>query len=426
MKRHHNHGLRKICGCPRRLWPKCDHGWHLNFWHDGKGYRFSLDRRAGRHLTSKTEALAEADVIRTAVRMGTFGQAVSTPQTLTVEELGRLYFDRYIKVHRKASVKEEQYRMNRLCRTVVPGPNGAPHPFGSWSAAVVTAGDLDAYRGIVLSKSRGIRGGTVSVNRCLGLLRAMFNWAVLKGYVERTPFKVGTVTAVRMLKETPRHRRLEPGEKERLLAEAGPHLRALIVAALETCCRQGELLSLQLRQVKWERSELHFPADKTKARRERFIPISQRLQALHEMRRHGPDGRVFGPDAYVFGDEIGARVGSIKTAWRATCRRAGIEDLNFHDLRREAGSRLLEGGMPEHYVQRFLDHANLSTTSRYLATTRRGMHQVFKCSGNTSKGRRRKLEKFASYLQEMETELLYAKVDQLEAGSPLARRRSTR
>ena len=72
------------------------------------------------------------------------------------------------------------------------------------------------------------------------------------------------------------------------------------------------------------------------------------------------------------------RVGSVKTAWRAACRRAGIDDLNFHDLRREAGSRLLEGGMPEHYVQRFLDHANPSTTSRYLATTRRGMHQAFR------------------------------------------------
>ena len=52
--------------------------------------------------------------------------------------------------------------------------------------------------------------------------------------------------------------------------------------------------------------------------------------------------------------------------------------LNFHDLRREAGSRLLEGGMPEHYVQRFLDHANLSTTSRYLKTTRRGMHEALR------------------------------------------------
>ena len=139
MKRHHNHGLRKICGCPRRLWPKCDHGWHLNFLHGGKGYRFSLDRHAGRHLANKTEALAEADVIRTTVRTRTFSQTVSAPQTLTVEELGRLYFNRYMKVHRKASVKEEQYRMNRLCRTVVPGPNGALRPIGSWSASVVAA-----------------------------------------------------------------------------------------------------------------------------------------------------------------------------------------------------------------------------------------------------------------------------------------------
>ena len=157
----------------------------------------------------------------------------------------------------------------------------------------------------------------------------MFNWAVLKGYVERTPFKVGSVTAVRMLKETPRHRRLEPGEEERLLVEASPHLRALIVAALETCCRQGELLSLQWQQVKLERNELHFPADKTKARRERFIPISQRFRALLEMRRHGPDGAMLGRNDYVFGNEIGERVRSVKTPWRATCRRAGMTISTF-------------------------------------------------------------------------------------------------
>ncbi len=71
--------------------------------------------------------------------------------------------------------------------------------------------------------------------------------------------------------------------------------------------------------------------------------------------------------------------------------------LNFHDLRREGGSRLLEGGMPEHYVQRFLDHANLSTTSRYLATTRRGMHQVFR---QYEERRAVKTGKVASSLQE--------------------------
>jgi integrase len=53
-------------------------------------------------------------------------------------------------------------------------------------------------------------------------------------------------------------------------------------------------------------------------------------------------------------------------------------DLNFHDLRRESGSRFLEHGMAPHYVQAFLDHANLSTTSRYLNVTSQGMHVALK------------------------------------------------
>ncbi len=70
MPRHRNHGLRKICGCPRRTWPKCQHGWHFNFKHTGKHYRLSLDRHAGRRLPNKTEAQAEADAIRMAIRKG--------------------------------------------------------------------------------------------------------------------------------------------------------------------------------------------------------------------------------------------------------------------------------------------------------------------------------------------------------------------
>lgn len=62
----------------------------------------------------------------------------------------------------------------------------------------------------------------------------------------------------------------------------------------------------------------------------------------------------------------------------AACRRAGIVGLHFHDLRREAASRLLEGHVPEHYVQAFLGHADLTTTSAYLATTRKGLHQQFR------------------------------------------------
>jgi integrase len=71
----------------------------------------------------------------------------------------------------------------------------------------------------------------------------------------------------------------------------------------------------------------------------------------------------------VFGNAVGEQLDSIKTAWKATCRRAGIEDLHFHDLRREAACRWFEAGVPLHHMRDLLGHADISTTSRYLAVT---------------------------------------------------------
>jgi hypothetical protein len=38
------------------------------------------------------------------------------------------------------------------------------------------------------------------------------------------------------------------------------------------------------------------------------------------MRTADPDGTAFGPYDFVVGNEVGAQIGSLKTAWRATCR----------------------------------------------------------------------------------------------------------
>lgn len=197
-------------------------------------------------------------------------------------------------------------------------------------------------------------------------------WAIVEGYVEHTPFKRNGVTVIRVKSGmgSPRTRRLEPGEEGHLLAHANPHLYALIVAALETGCRVGELLSLQWHQVCWAENVLLLPAAKTKTAEARDVPMTSRLRAVLEMRRHGPDGREHGREAHVFGNEVGEGIGTIKTAWLAACRRAGIKDLHFHDLRREFASRLLESGASDHDVRDWLGHANITTTSRYLATTR--------------------------------------------------------
>jgi integrase len=139
--------------------------------------------------------------------------------------------------------------------------------------------------------------------------------------------------------ENGRTRRLAPGEEARLMQHAGDHLRALIVAALETGCRVGELLNLRWSDVLWtdepqpKMRKFVLSADRTKTARTRTIPITSRLRAVMEMRRTDPKGENLPPTAYVFGNAVGEPVKRVVRAWQATCRRAGIVDLHFHDLR---------------------------------------------------------------------------------------------
>src|SRR5687768_16658232 len=71
--RHRNGGLRKVCGCPHRGWPKCRHGWHVNYKpKGGPSFRLSIDAHVGRHVESKTEAAKIATAIKAAIDAGTF------------------------------------------------------------------------------------------------------------------------------------------------------------------------------------------------------------------------------------------------------------------------------------------------------------------------------------------------------------------
>lgn len=174
--------------------------------------------------------------------------------------------------------------------------------------------------------------------------------------------------------ESARTRRLAGDEEARLLAHAGPHLKALIIAALSTGCRLGELLSLQWAQVRFDPkgapAALELRAEKTKTGEGRSVLVGGRLAAVLEMRRHDAAGEAHPPTAYVFGHaETGEPVTTIKTAWAGTLRRAKIVDLHFHDLRREFCCRLMETGASLHDVREFAGHANVSTTSRYLKSS---------------------------------------------------------
>jgi integrase len=174
-------------------------------------------------------------------------------------------------------------------------------------------------------------------------------------------------------------------EEQHLLAAAPPFLQRVIIAALETCCRCGELLALRWRDVNLDARTLRIRAETAKDAEERILPISSRLAATLEMARTDPAGHEYPATAFVFG-ELGKRVMSIKKSWETTVLKAhghmpvwkhgGLApearahlraiDLHFHDLRHEAASRLLEAGWPLHHVQEMLGHASIDQTTTYL------------------------------------------------------------
>lgn len=146
-------------------------------------------------------------------------------------------------------------------------------------------------------------------------------------------------------------------------------------------------------------NEIAINWENTKTQHSRRIPISKTLREVLVRRQKAcPESQEeWRATDYVFGDAIGARMKDIRTAWDNTVLKAhGVEvarghavgvpaenrarlreiDLNFHDLRHEAGSRKLESGWQLHDVSFWLGHTKVTTTSTYLNATTQRLHEL--------------------------------------------------
>jgi integrase len=396
---HQNNGLRKRCGCPRRAWARCSHPWHFSFKWKGTHHRFPLDLHAAGPITDKDTARTEADRLRALIRSGTFPPSTptppATPEALTFEAFGEKWLERERTDRSETQRYNDQTKLRRLGALVLDG-----EPLASRMIGRITEDDIEqAVRAL------GPLAGS-TFNKYRQVICQLQRWGLRKGYLTRPWFRderdeTGKHAVLPRRKGGKRERRLvsdvvddhgrvtEPGEERRLLTVSSPWLQRLIIAALETCCRRGELLSLQWRDVDLHRGELRIRAENTKDRELRRLPILSRLRAVLELLRLDPAGQPHKPGAHVFGDRIGGRVGSPKKTWESTvlkahghtpewvkgklspASRAALRqiDLHFHDLRHEAASRLLEAGWPLQHVQAMCGHADAKTTSIYVNAT---------------------------------------------------------
>ncbi|RAM64943.1 hypothetical protein RB24_09905 [Herbaspirillum rubrisubalbicans] len=159
-----------------------------------------------------------------------------------------------------------------------------------------------------------------------------------------------------------RIRRLRGSELDRLLLAAevaqGGFLYSVILFAIETAMRQGEIVSLDWRHIDLDKRTAHLPD--TKNGDHRTVPLSMRAIAL--LRRLAliePTPDRAGP---VFPGVTGE---AVKRAFQNARKRAGIEDLRFHDLRHEAVTRLFEKGLHPIEVASISGHKDMRMLQRY-------------------------------------------------------------
>lgn len=173
--------------------------------------------------------------------------------------------------------------------------------FGEKAVTEIATGDMEAYR----HHRRMQKPSAVTSNHDPKLLRKMFRWGIRGRLLTATPFTVAGEAVIKLDPESPREERLTDVDAERKLFQAAPpHVRGVIIAMLETCCRPGEILSLQWQDVDLEARELIIRAGKTKTRRARRLPISSRekSESLADSckepsasRHHADDGEPSSP-----------------------------------------------------------------------------------------------------------------------------------
>jgi integrase len=161
-----------------------------------------------------------------------------------------------------------------------------------------------------------------------------------------------------------RIRYLSDEERERLLeaskASANPSLHTLIVLALSTGARYGELIKLCWEDIDWGRKVITLHNTKNKERR--LLPLMHYALELMEVRhktRNIDSDLVFpAPSNFM-------RPWNSRTSWISVLKKANIEDFRFHDLRHSCASYLAMNGASLAEIAEVLGHKTLAMVRRY-------------------------------------------------------------
>lgn len=180
-----------------------------------------------------------------------------------------------------------------------------------------------------------------TVNRSLGALKKALATAWEKG---KTPVDYSTLVK-RVPENNQRTVYLSMAEVKRLADQASEQVRTAIWVALLTGCRRGEVCKIEVADI--GKSTIRIQAGNTKTLRYREVPIVPALRP------------------WLLQLPLQINFEGVKSGFRRAREAAGMEHVNFHDLRHSCATILLQLGADLHVVREILGHTSIKTTERY-------------------------------------------------------------
>ncbi len=322
--------------------------WYAHFSVRGKRYRIRLDAQ------NRAQAKQMAAEVEYEILAGNY-KVLQTANSITLQELSERYLE-YAKT-KKRSWKRDIVSLNNILRMEIDN-----RKLGDYAVDTIKVLHIQKYQIRrkkeldVKLEAKGIAEedrNYASVNRELACLRHIFNMGIEWEFLYKNPV---ASKVVRFYKEKFRDRILDDDELQRLLNACTGQMYQMVVMAVNTGMRRGEILGL-----KWENvdlTKLKIQVKHTKSGENRTIPINS---FLHNMLDSMSKDSV-----YLFTISDSRKMTYIKWPWQDALKRAGIDDFRFHDLRHTCASCLARAKVTESVIAMILGHKRTSMTSRYI------------------------------------------------------------
>jgi len=207
------------------------------------------------------------------------------------------------------------------------------------------------------TRTAGAKRSQATINRYLSNLSILMSAMVEREWIDFNPVK-----GISRGREEPRRRYLgekDKDELQRLLdtAKDDPMLNTLVLMALHTGARAGEILGLKWQDIDWQANRAAL--DQTKTGKPRRLPLNSTVRAaLKDLRGDGRIGLIFQADGKPY---------AYHKPFQAALESAKIRNFRFHDLRHTTASLLANSGHSLHEIAELLGHSTIQTTHRHYA-----------------------------------------------------------